>query len=99
MGTRPRFPSTTRTRCGLRPSRMGMASMSTTTPSSVSISVSSTSVPSRYRRRVAFTSPFGAMSQRPFSGVPRSEAKHGAESKRQKQSQSIDPSRPTSAAV
>jgi hypothetical protein len=38
------------------------------------------------------------MSQRPCSLLPSSAAKQAGESKRGKQSQSIDPSRPTSAA-
>jgi hypothetical protein len=37
------------------------------------------------------------MSQRPFSRSPSSAAKQAGESKRGRQSQSIDPSRPTSA--
>ena len=41
----------------------------------------------------------GASSQRPCSGVPSSAAKQAPESKRGKQHQSIEPSRPTSAAV
>ena len=41
----------------------------------------------------------GAISQRPFSGVPSSAAKQAPESKRGKQSQSIEPPRSTSAAV
>ena len=41
----------------------------------------------------------GAISQRPCSGVPSRAAKQAPESKRGKQSQSIEPSRPTSAAV
>ena len=41
----------------------------------------------------------GAISHRPFSGVPSSAAKQAGESKRGRQSQSIEPSRPTKAAV
>jgi len=41
----------------------------------------------------------GAISQRPCSGVPSSAAKQAAESKRGRQSQSIEPARETSAAV
>ena len=40
----------------------------------------------------------GAISQRPCSGVPSSAAKQASESKRGQHSQSIEPSRPTSAA-
>jgi hypothetical protein len=39
------------------------------------------------------------MSQRPLSGVPSSAAKQAAESNRGMHNQSIEPSRPTSAAV
>jgi hypothetical protein len=42
---------------------------------------------------------FGAMSQRPLSAVPSSAAKQAGESKRGQHSQSIQPSRPTKAAV
>src|SRR6185437_1041069 len=41
----------------------------------------------------------GASSQRPCSGVPSSAAKHAAASKRGRQSQSMEPSTPTRAAV
>ncbi len=44
-------------------------------------------------------SPAGASSQRPCSSSPSSAAKQAGESNRGRQSQSIDPSRPTSAAV
>ena len=40
----------------------------------------------------------GATTQRPFSAVPRSAAKHADESKRGQHNQSIAPSRPTRAA-
>jgi hypothetical protein len=96
MGTAPRFPSTIRTRAWVQ---IGMQSVSTTTPSSVSSSVSRTSVPGRYRRRTARTGTVGAICHRPCSTVPRSAAKQAAESKRGMQSQSMEPSRPTSAAV
>ena len=56
-------------------------------------------MPGRYRRSVAVAFPFGATRQDPFSSVPRSEAKHAAESKRGMHSQSMDPSIPTRAAV
>ncbi len=42
---------------------------------------------------------FGRIDQRPFSGVPSSAAKQADESKRGKQSQSMDPSRETRAAA
>jgi hypothetical protein len=41
----------------------------------------------------------GAISQRPCFGAPRIAAKHASESKAGQHSQSIEPSRPTSAAV
>ena len=41
----------------------------------------------------------GASSQRPFISSPRSRAKHAPESNRGQHSQSIEPSRPTRAAV
>ena len=50
-------------------------------------------------RRVPRISPIGAIFQRPFSSSPSRAAKQRAESKRGRQSQSIEPSRPTSAAV
>ena len=45
------------------------------------------------------SAPAGASSQRPCSGPPSRAAKQAAESKRGQHSQSIEPSRPTSAAV
>ena len=51
------------------------------------------------RRAGASAPTAGASTQRPWSGVPRSDAKHAPESKRGKQHQSIDPSRLDSAAV
>ena len=44
-------------------------------------------------------SPAGAISQRPCLSVPSSAAKQASESNAGQHSQSIDPSRPTSAAV
>jgi hypothetical protein len=41
----------------------------------------------------------GAISQRPLLGVPRMAAKQASESKAGQHNQSIDPSRPTNAAV
>ncbi len=78
-----------------------MASVTRTAPEPVSKSVSSTIEPGRYRRetfRTSTDSP-GATFHRPFSGVPSRAAKHAPESNRGTHSQSIDPSRPTSAAV
>jgi hypothetical protein len=48
---------------------------------------------------VAVTPSSGAISQRPFLCVPRSAAKQASESKAGQHSQSIEPLRPTSAAV
>jgi hypothetical protein len=79
--------------------RIGMKSMSLTVPSSVSNSVSSTIVSPRYRRRVARIGLAGVISQRPCSSDPSKAAKIAPESNRGTQSQSIDPSRPTNAAV
>ena len=91
-------PSTTRITCG-GPSPRGMKSITRAEPSVVSKSVSSTSVPARYRRSVRVTSPAGAICQRPWLSSPSRAAKHAPESNRGRQSQSIDPLRPTSAAV
>jgi len=79
--------------------RGGMKSITRTEPVSVSQSVSRMSVHLRQLRRPLHASPRGASSHRPFSGVPSSAAKHAPESKRGKQSQSIDPLLAISAAV
>ena len=76
-----------------------MQSVTRATPSAVSKSVSSTRECGRYRRVVPITFPAGAIRQVPLCSVPSSPAKHAAESNRGRQSQSIDPSLPTSAAV
>ncbi len=94
--TLPRTPSTILTTSGAVP-RGGMKSKTRTVPSSVFQVVSSTIVSWRYRR-VGSPPPTGATSQRPLSGVPSSAAKQAPESKRGKQSQSIEPPRSTSAA-
>jgi hypothetical protein len=60
--------------------------------------VSSTIVSPRYARADERTSPAGAMRQVPFDASPSSAAKTASLSKRGRHSQSIDPSRPTSAA-
>src|SRR5437667_119928 len=98
IGTVPRRPSTTRTTSGLS-CLGGMQSTTRTVPSSVSNSVSRTSVPGRYRRRTARTCPAGATCHRPCLSSPSSAAKQAPESKRGRQSQSIEPSRPPGAAV
>ncbi len=53
----------------------------------------------RYARLIASAWPCGASVHVPFSSSPTSAAKHAAESKRGRHSQSIEPSRDTSAAV
>ena len=68
-----------------------MKSMMTIVPSSVVSSVSSVSEPSGTRGGRADRAT-GAIFQNPFSSLPRSAAKHASESKRGRQSQSIDPS-------
>ena len=92
IGTAPLTPSTMRT-MSIVLSRIGMQSTTRTVPSGVSNSVSSTSVSSRYWRRVARPPAAGPISQRPLlRRSPRSAAKHAPESKRGAQSQSIEPS-------
>ena len=77
------------------------ASKSTTAalPLAVLNSVSRMRVPGRYRRLTARDGSLGAISQRPCSAFPSRVAKHAAESKRGQHNQSIEPSRPTKAAV
>ncbi len=79
-----------------------MQSVTRTVPDAVSNSVSSTSESGRYQRRVEMTdagAPTGAMRQKPWLSCPSKRAKHAAESKWGRQSQSMEPSSPTSAAV
>jgi hypothetical protein len=97
MRTRPRRPITMRTRseCQLC---TGMKSTRVTAPSSVSNSVSRISVSRRYWRRTRALL-LGAIFQCPCSRFPSSAAKHAGESKRGQHSQSMEPSRPTSAPV
>jgi hypothetical protein len=54
---------------------------------------------SRYARLIAFAWPCGRRLHIPFSSSPTSAAKHAPESNRGKHSQSMQPSRLTSAAV
>ena len=61
--------------------------------------VSSTSVLSRYCRLRPTLAAQGAITQRPLCASPSRFAKTAGESKRGRHAQSIDPSRPTSAAV
>ena len=96
--TRPRRPSTMRT-TSVRSPQIGMKSVSRTAPVDVVKVVSRTSESPRYRRVVRRVSCAGAISHRPCSGVPSSAQKHAASSKRGTQSQSMEPSRPTRAAV
>jgi len=98
MAMLPRSPTAMRTTL-LSLRRGGMKSTILTEPSAVSNRVSRMSVLPRYRRVTRTASSRGAISQRPWSGVPRSAAKHASESNRGQHSQSIEPSRPTSAAL
>ncbi len=98
IATVPRVPTTWRIRTG-GPSRWGMQSTTVTAPPSVSNSVSSTRVPSRYRRRMERAPSRGARLNRPCSGPPSRAAKQAGESKRGRQSQSMEPRRETRAAV
>ena len=98
MVTRPTSPRTIRITPEL-PLRIGMKSITVTAPSSVRNLVSRMRVWSRYLRLAWNFSASGAIRQRPLSGVPRSAAKHASESNRGQHSQSIEPSRETSAAV
>ena len=92
------MPSTTRTMSGDSP-RGGMQSTTRTVPSGVCQNVSSTSVSPRYCRWKQVPPAAGAIRQCPFSSSPSSAAKQAGESNCGRHSQSIDPSRPTSAAV
>ena len=76
----------------------GMKSVSSTDPPAVSKRVIRISVPSRYLRETLAGS-LGARRQRPCSRFPSSAAKQALELKRGQHSQSIEPSRLTSAAV
>ena len=76
-----------------------MKSMTETTPSAVVNSVSRIKVPGWYQRVTRLIVPSGVNNHLPFSGVPSSAAKHAGESNLGKDSQSIEPFRPTSAAV
>ena len=66
--------------------------MSRTVPSSVTNSVSRMSVSAAVAPAHLRTGVFGAIFQRPFSGVPSSDAKHASESKSGRQRKSIEPS-------
>ena len=81
------------------PLRRYMKSVSETDPSAVVKTVSRIRVSLRYRRVTSTSFCVGAISHRPCSGPPRSAEKHAALSKRGRHSQSIEPSRPTSARV
>jgi hypothetical protein len=76
-----------------------MQSTTVTAPSAVVNVVSRTRLSGRYWRVMRTIGSSGARSQRPWSSVPSRAAKQAGESKRGKQSQSIDPSMPTRAAV
>ncbi len=81
-----------------RSSATGMTSTTMTEPVSVVYVVSRTAVSPTYLRLEVY-SPSGPISQRPLPGSPRRAAKQAGESNRGRQSQSTEPSRPTSAAV
>ena len=70
-----------------------------TSPLCVVNVVSRIIVPGRYRRETDATSSFGHSFQKPFSAVPSNAAKHAGEANEGQHSQSMDPSRLTSAAV
>ena len=96
--TTPLLQRTSRTTSDALP-RGGMKSISVTSPSAHSNVVSRMSVSLRYARLIALGLSFGAISHRPLSLVPSSAAKQASESKDGQHSQSIEPSRLTSAAV
>ena len=78
--------------------RGGMKSVTRTAPSSVSKLGLEHQRALRYDAR-RLEPAGGSISQRPWGSSPSSAAKQAPESKRGRQSQSIEPSRPTSAAV
>ena len=77
----------------------GMKSINAIRPSSVLKTVSSTMVPSRYARLTCGAGSAGWMRHRPWSEVPSRAAKQALLSKRGQHSQSMDPLRPTRAAL
>src|ERR1700722_3214984 len=81
------------------PLRLYMKSVSETEPSAVVKPVSRIKGLFRYRRVIFTSFCVGAINHLPCSGPPRSAQKHALLSKRGAHSQSIEPSRPTSAAV
>ncbi len=76
-----------------------MKSITRTVPVGVSHSVSRTRLSPWYRRLSQSSAPSGASRQWPCSSSPSRAAKQLGESNRGRQSQSTEPSRPTSAAV
>jgi hypothetical protein len=81
------------------PSFGGMKSHTDTEPVDVSKVVSRIKVSGSYRRVTLVTSPFGAISHRPFPALPSSAAKAAPESIRGAHHQSMDPVRSTRATV
>jgi hypothetical protein len=79
IGTAPDLPTTSRMSCGA--------------PESTDMKSTGVTVPSRYARVTCLVRPHGRIRQKPLSSVPRRAAKQASESKRGRQSQSIDPSR------
>jgi len=79
--------------------QIGRAQQAEWNPRRVGVLIVGDEVPHVHIHVVPITSPAGAIRQVPLCSVPSSPAKHAAESNRGRQSQSIDPSLPTSAAV
>ncbi len=94
----PLTPSIIRATTG-SPLRGGMQSVSRTVPDPVTNSVSRISVSGRYRRLTRPPASVGAIRQCPCRSSPSSAAKHAWESNLGRQSQSMEPSVATSAAV
>ena len=101
MRTRPRMPRTRRMRSLRRsdPSIIGMSSVTSTSPSSVVQRVTSVKVSVSYERTAVAAASAGLSSHLPWSASPSSAPNTEPASKRGRQSQSIEPSSPTSAAV
>ncbi len=99
MRTVPLIPRTRRTTAA-RLSPIDMKSVTSTAPSGVSHLLQTTKVLPRYvRMETVASGEAGASFHAPCSSVPRSAPNMDAESKRGRHSQSMDPSRATSAPV
>ncbi|MDQ3268857.1 MAG: hypothetical protein M3Q11_01460 [Pseudomonadota bacterium] len=97
MRTQPERPSTARI-TSAQSGFTGMQSDTCTRPSATSISDCTTSESSRYLCRSRVGGSQVCSAQWPCSCVPSSDAKHAGESKRGRQSQSMQPDRSNSAA-